>query len=113
MPAKQSFTTLALAMSLTCTSLYAEEQIPGFKIPDDVVFRTDNIMSEGTRMAAEVFAPKNAASDEAPTIVMSHGWGGTAAQLRPDGVAFARAGLFGGNVRLSRLGQERLAAGAG
>ncbi len=51
-------------------------------------------MSEGTRMAAEVFAPKNPRGEKLPTIVMSHGWGGTAAGLRPDAVAFARAGYL-------------------
>ena len=44
-------------------------------------------------MAAEVFSPKGAAG-KLPTIVMSHGWGGTAEHLRPDGVAFARAGFL-------------------
>src|ERR1019366_8882955 len=67
---------------------------PGFKVPDDVAFRTDDIMSEGTRMAAEVFAPKKPKSDKLPTIVMSHGWGGTAAALRPDAIAFAKAGFL-------------------
>jgi outer membrane protein assembly factor BamB len=35
------------------------EQKPEFKLPDDVSFRTADIISEGTRMAAEVFAPKS------------------------------------------------------
>src|SRR6185437_8061651 len=50
--------------------------------------------SEGTRMAAEVFAPKEPKSERLPTIVMSHGWGGTAAALRPDAIRFARAGYL-------------------
>ena len=45
-------------------------------------------------MAAEVFAPKDPKGEKLPTIVMSHGWGGTAAMLRPDAVAFARAGYL-------------------
>ena len=44
-------------------------------------------------MAAEVFSPKDA-DGKLPTIVMSHGWGGIAKHLRPDGVAFARAGFL-------------------
>lgn len=44
-------------------------------------------------MSAEVFAPKDATL-RLPTIVMSHGWGGTAEHLRPDAVAFARAGFL-------------------
>lgn len=45
-------------------------------------------------MAAEVFAPKNTKSEKLPTIVMSHGWGGTAAALRADAIIFARAGYL-------------------
>jgi dienelactone hydrolase len=75
-------------------------QDDGFKPPDEVSFRKATIVSEGTRMAAEVFAPAAAANDQRPTseklptIVMAHGWGGVAANLRPDAVAFARAGYL-------------------
>lgn len=62
--------------------------------PANVTFRRANIMSEGTRMAAEVFAPRGSEEKKLPTIVMSHGWGGTARLLRPDAVAFARAGYL-------------------
>ncbi len=65
-----------------------------FKPPEDIAFRKATIISEGTPMAAEVYAPKNPASDKLPTIVMAHGWGGVAAHLRPDAVAFARAGYL-------------------
>src|SRR6516165_8174989 len=64
------------------------------KLPDDVTFRTADILSEGTRMAAEVFAPKSPKRDKLPTIVMSHGWGGKAAALRPDAIKFAQAGYL-------------------
>ena len=87
--------TIALAFALACSAVRAQDAKPsGFKVPDDVTFRTADIMSEGTRMAAEVFAPKDPKSEKLPTIVMSHGWGGTAAALRPDGIAFARAGYL-------------------
>jgi dienelactone hydrolase len=85
---------IALAVSLACSLLHAQDKKPGFKAPDDVAFRTDDIMSEGTRMAAEIFAPKPPKSDKLPTIVMTHGWGGRAASLRPDAIAFARAGYL-------------------
>jgi hypothetical protein len=65
-----------------------------FQPPDDIAYRTDNIYSEGTRMAAEVFAPTSADSAKLPTILMAHGWGGTAALLRPDAVVFARSGYL-------------------
>ncbi len=64
-----------------------------YTAPQDIAYRTADIISEGTRMAAELFAPKDA-TDKLPTIVMSHGWGGTAAALRPDAVVFARAGFL-------------------
>jgi outer membrane protein assembly factor BamB len=67
---------------------------PAFKVPDNVSFRAADIFSEGTRMSAEVFAPKDPKSDKLPTIVMSHGWGGTAAALRPDAIKFAQAGYL-------------------
>jgi dienelactone hydrolase len=67
---------------------------PDLREPEHVTCRTADIMSEGTRIAAEVFAPKNPKSDKLPTIVMSHGWGGTAAALRPDAIRFARAGYL-------------------
>jgi uncharacterized protein len=45
-------------------------------------------------MKAEIFAPAKPAADKLPTIVMAHGWGGVAANLRPDAVVFARAGYL-------------------
>jgi uncharacterized protein len=63
-------------------------------IPEDVAFREEEIISEGTRMAAGVFAPKAPPAEKLPTIVMSHGWGGTAAALRPDAIVFANAGYL-------------------
>jgi uncharacterized protein len=90
----RQFVRTVLALALVPSGLCAQDKKADFKVPDDVAFRTDDIMSEGTRMAAEVFAPKQAKSEKLPTIVMSHGWGGTAAALRPDAVAFARAGYL-------------------
>ena len=65
-----------------------------FHPPDDISFRTVSIMSEGTRIAAEVYSLKALDGKKLPTIVLCHGWGGTARDLRPDGVAFARAGYL-------------------
>jgi dienelactone hydrolase len=90
----QRFAWALLTLSLASSGASAQESKPGFKIPGDVVFRTADVLSEGTRMAAEVFAPKAPKRDKLPTIVMSHGWGGTAAALRPDAVVFARAGYL-------------------
>lgn len=76
------------------THVSTQNQLHDFKPPADIAFRTADIRSEGTRMAAEVFAPKRPKTDRLPTIVMSHGWGGTAASLRPDAIVFARAGYL-------------------
>ena len=86
--------TLTVALALGSFGAHAQVKKPGFAVPDDVAFRMENIMSEGTRMAAEVFAPKEPKTEKLPTILMSHGWGGTAAALRPDGILFAQAGYL-------------------
>ncbi len=65
-----------------------------FQPPADINFRTASIMSEGTRMAAEVYSLKSLDGKRLPTIVLCHGWGGTARDLRPEGIAFARAGYL-------------------
>jgi dienelactone hydrolase len=83
--------TLALTVNFLPPELYAQGQA---KIPDDVLMRSADIISEGTRMSAEVFAPKNPKTNRLPTIVMSHGWGGVAAALRPDAIKFAQAGYL-------------------
>jgi uncharacterized protein len=63
-----------------------------YKPPEDVVFRTVSILSEGVRLHGEMFTPKAKAGQRLPTIVMAHGWGGTASGFRTDAVQFARAG---------------------
>ena len=65
-----------------------------FTPPEDIHFRTANIMSEGTRMAAELFSLKALDGKKLPTVILCHGWGGTARDLRPEGIAFARAGFL-------------------
>jgi uncharacterized protein len=87
--------TLSLFLLLaTAAPLSAQQRDAKFTPPEDVAFRTATITSEGTRMAAEIYAPKTPAGEKLPTIIMSHGWGGIAANLRVDAVAFARAGYL-------------------
>lgn len=85
---------IATALTLASSGLCAQDKQSGFKVPDHITFRTADILSEGTRMAAEVFAPKNPKTERLPTIVMSHGWGGVAAYLRPTAMGFAQAGFL-------------------
>jgi len=75
-------------------SMVGWAQTAQYTPPDDISFRRANIISDGTRMSAEAFSPKASAGKKLPTILMAHGWGGTAAMLRPDAIAFARAGYL-------------------
>ena len=66
----------------------------GFKIPENLEFRTANILSEGVRLHAELFSLKTLAGKSLPTIIMAHGWGGTAANFRRDAIDLANAGYL-------------------
>lgn len=84
-----------LVLTMAAVSLAAQQQpLPPFSIPDDIEVRKATIMSEGARMAAEVFSLKTLAGKKLPTIILSHGWGGVAASLRRDAVAFAKEGFL-------------------
>ena len=72
--------------------LLAQQQ--PFTPPADLDFGKATIVSEGTRMAAETYALKSEAGKRLPCILMAHGWGGTAAALRREAAAFAKAGYF-------------------
>ena len=55
--------------------------------------RPVDIISDGTRMHGTLFYTK-AAAGPLPTIILSHGWGGTAALLRYQATEFAKAGYL-------------------
>jgi dienelactone hydrolase len=65
-----------------------------FKAPDNIDFRTANVMSEGVRLHAELFSLKSLAGKKLPTIIMAHGWGGVAASFRRDAIDLANAGYI-------------------
>ena len=66
-----------------------------FRVPENVDARPVDIWSEGTRMAGTVYTPKATPKDKKlPTILMAHGWGGSAAALTRDAVGFAQAGYL-------------------
>ena len=85
---------VALLLSISTCTILADDDPPKFTPPQDINFRAADIISEGTRMSAEVFSLKETQPKKLPTIIMSHGWGGTAAHLRPDAIVFARAGFL-------------------
>jgi len=79
---------------MAAASLFSQTRTVPYTPPDDVEWRRADILSEGTRMSAELFSVKSAAGKKLPTIIACHGWGGTAAQLRTVAVDFARAGYL-------------------
>ena len=84
---------VVLYILILTVSAFAQT-VPPFTPPADLDYHTANIVSEGVRISAEVFAPKSGAGKKLPAIVMGHGWGGVAAQLRRDAVSFAQAGYL-------------------
>jgi dienelactone hydrolase len=58
---------------------------------DAIEERPVDIMSDGVRMQGTLYYPKGA-TGPLPAIIMSHGWGGTAAMLAYQAGAFARSG---------------------
>lgn len=86
---------LGLMLALLDPAIAAgQSKLPAFQPPEDISYRKATIMSEGTRMAAEIFTRKGLDKQKLPTILMCHGWGGTAAGLRPDAIVFARNGYL-------------------
>jgi len=73
-------------LALMATSVDALAQIAERKV---------DIYSEGVRMSGTVLYPQALEGTRLPTVIMSHGWGGTAAMLRPQAERFAQAGYFG------------------
>ena len=76
------------------TAVVGQDAPAPYKPPEGVTYRQATVISEGSRLAAEVFAPKEGDGKLLPTVVLCHGWGGLASQLRPDAVAFAKAGYL-------------------
>ena len=59
----------------------------------EIEHRRADIISDGVRLNAHLFHPK-ASDSPLPVVIMSHGWGGTAAGLESQAAAFAGAGYF-------------------
>jgi dienelactone hydrolase len=88
------FAWVVLLLPVAALRATAQESKPDVPVPEGVTFRAADILSEGTRMSAEVFAPEGSEGRKLPTIIMSHGWGGTAEGLRHSAIAFAKAGYL-------------------
>jgi dienelactone hydrolase len=84
---------LVILLALS-SAVRAQQPAQPFTPPDDLDFRKANVMSEGVRLTAELYSPKSAAGKQLPTIIMSHGWGGTVANLRREALDFAHGGYL-------------------
>ena len=60
------FATIALALVLASSGVTPRTRSRASRSRMTSTFRTADIMSEGTRMAAEVFAPKDPKSEKLP-----------------------------------------------
>jgi pimeloyl-ACP methyl ester carboxylesterase len=90
--------TLATLASLVAASASTQQQVgrpadPPFTLPADVEVRKAAILSDGTRLAADLYVRKGA-QGKLPVIVLANGWGGTKANFRAEAAAFAEAGFL-------------------
>src|SRR5262245_11108093 len=75
-----------LLVLVICSPAQGQDKPAPYEPPTDIAYRQATVVSEGTRMTAELFALKRSEGKALPTIIMCHGWGGIAAMLRPDAV---------------------------
>ena len=87
MPIRTLLAAVLLVLASASTAS-AQRAAGAAALPADVDHTPATIMSEGSRLAADLFWPKASAAERLPTIVMSHGWGGEAVMLRRDAVEF-------------------------
>lgn len=85
---RRRFASCLLAFSLAVPFVHARaaESV-------GVVERRANAMSEGVRLSVRVYRPDDDRRSR-PVVVMSHGWGGTAAMLDTQARTIAAAGFF-------------------
>jgi dipeptidyl aminopeptidase/acylaminoacyl peptidase len=82
-------------LCLLIAALPATAQRQEFNPPDGVEMKEVTIWSEGYRLEGDVFRPEGLADDDLlPTVVLSHGWGGTKHGSRRPAAAFAQAGYI-------------------
>ena len=81
---------IVAAMAAACFLMLAMQQASA---GDEISQRGVAILSDGVRLAATVYQPASA-STPLPTIIMSHGWGGTAAGLALQAQDIAAAGYL-------------------
>jgi outer membrane protein assembly factor BamB/dienelactone hydrolase len=87
-------TIVTVLWAVALPTIAAGQSAPRPVAPDDIALRGQDIMSEGTRMTAEAYSLKSLAGAKLPTVILCHGWGGLARDLRPEAIALARAGYL-------------------
>jgi len=85
---------VAILLAVSVATALAQQSAPPFTPPETIDYRKANVMSEGVRLNAELFSLKSLAGKQLPTIIMAHGWGGTAAGFRRDAIDLANAGYL-------------------
>ena len=65
-----------------------------YKPPGGIAYRTDDFFSENVRLTAQWFYARENEGKTLPTVIIAHGWGGTAANFRADAVDLAHAGYL-------------------
>lgn len=63
-----------------------------YRPPEGIGFKAADFISENVRLTAQWFWAIGNDGQKLPTVIMAPGWGATAASLREDAVALARAG---------------------
>jgi pimeloyl-ACP methyl ester carboxylesterase len=65
-----------------------------YRPPEGIGFKAADFFSDNVRLTAQWFYAVENERRKLPTIIIAHGWGGTAANLRQDAIDFARAGYL-------------------
>jgi dienelactone hydrolase len=65
-----------------------------YRPPQGIGFKAADFFSDNVRLTAQWFYAVENERRKLPTIIIAHGWGGTAANLRQDAIDFARAGYL-------------------
>jgi dienelactone hydrolase len=65
-----------------------------YRPPEGIGFKAADFFSDNVRLTAQWFYAAENERRKLPTIIIAHGWGGTAANLRQDAIDFARAGYL-------------------
>src|SRR3954454_7948382 len=69
---------LVLVIGALLAAFSMAQQPQAFSLPESVTRRAIDFWSEGTRLSADIYAPKNRdTATKLPTVVLCNGWGGT------------------------------------